>query len=86
MERSPVQLGVGTLDLTQREKDLVNEVLNSNRLSYGPMSKKFEADFALLHNSKYSVLVNSGTSALSIAVACLKEVAARMPKSQDGFL
>ncbi len=75
MERSPVQLGVGTLDLTQREKDLVNEVLNSNRLSYGPMSKKFEADFALLHNSKYSVLVNSGTSALSIAVACLKEVA-----------
>lgn len=73
MERFPLQLGVGTLDLTQREKDLVLESLNSNRLSYGPMSRKFEADFAALHDSKYSILVNSGTSALSIAVACLKE-------------
>lgn len=74
MKRSPVQLGVGTLDVTGREKQLVQEVLDSNRLSYGPFTRKFERLFADMHDSSFAVFVNSGTSALSIAVACLKEV------------
>ncbi len=74
MERSPTQLGVGTLDLTEQEKGYVMEALNSNRLSYGPFSRKFERQFAEDHDSKYAVFVNSGTSALSIAVACLREL------------
>lgn len=74
MERSPVQLGVGTLNLTSREKELVMQVLESDRLSYGPFSRKFESEFAKEHDCTHAVLVNSGTSALSIAVAALKEV------------
>ncbi len=73
MERSPTQLGVGTLGLSERERAYVNEVLHSDRLSYGPFSRRFENEFAELHDSKYAVFVNSGTSALSIAIACLKE-------------
>ncbi len=73
MERRTEQLGVGTLDLTDREKALVMESLNTNRLSYGPMTRKFERTFAEAHDSKFAVFVNSGTSALSLAVACLKE-------------
>ncbi len=73
MERSPVQLGVGTLDLTEQEKGYVLEAMNSERLSYGPFSRKFEREFAEKHDSTFGVFVNSGTSALSIAVACLKE-------------
>jgi len=73
MERWPVQLGVGTLEITDRERGYVDEVLRSNRLSYGPFSRRFEREFAELHDRKYAVFVNSGTSALSIAVACLKE-------------
>ena len=74
MESRKEQLGVGTLDLTDREKNYVMQALESNRLSYGPLSKRFESMFAELHTMKYAVLVNSGTSALSIALATLKEL------------
>jgi perosamine synthetase len=73
LTRTPLQIGVGTLEITTREKELVNEVLESNRLSYGPMSRRFEREFGSLHQCSHAVLLNSGTSALRIAVACLKE-------------
>lgn len=74
MQKRSEQIGVGTIEVSEAEKAYVAEVLASNRLSYGPFSKRFESEFAALHDSKYAVFVNSGTSALSIAVACLKEV------------
>ncbi|MFA6039788.1 MAG: DegT/DnrJ/EryC1/StrS family aminotransferase [Candidatus Peribacteraceae bacterium] len=73
MEKSPVQLGVGTFAASAHAERYVLEALRSGRLSYGPFSRKFERAFAALHDSSYAVFVNSGTSALSIAVACLKE-------------
>jgi len=66
-------MGVGTLDITPSERSYVLKVLRSNRLSYGPWSRRFEREFAKLHDSRFAVFVNSGTSALSIAIACLKE-------------
>ncbi len=74
MKRYPTQLGVGTLQLTAGEKANVMKVLESNRLSYGPFIREFEKRFAQMHGCDYAVFVNSGTNALSIAVACLKEV------------
>lgn len=74
MRRRDTQLGVGTLDLTEREKSYVMQALENSRLSYGPFSRKFEREFAALHDCTYAVFVNSGTSALSLAIACLKEL------------
>ncbi len=68
------QIGVGGLELGPIEKKYLHEVIESNRLSYGPFSQKFEAEFALEHDCKYSVFCNSGTSALHIALAALKEL------------
>ncbi len=73
MEKASHQIGVGTLDISETEKANVMQALSSNRLSYGAFSKKFEHEFAKAHDSKFGIFVNSGTSALSIAVACLKE-------------
>ncbi len=66
-------IGVGCADISQKEKDYVNEVLDSERLSYGKFISTFEKKFAEAHGSKHAIMVNSGTSALRIAVACLKE-------------
>lgn len=66
-------IGVGGLEITDEDKKMVNMVLNSNRLSYGPVSKEFERTFAFLHNSKFGIFTNSGTSSLEIALAALKE-------------
>jgi len=68
-----IQIGVGTADISDLEKKYVNQVLNSERLSYGPFLKKFEIEFAKKHDSKFAIAVNSGTDALRIALACLKE-------------
>jgi perosamine synthetase len=73
MKRYPRQIGVGGLELTATEKALVNQVLDSNQLTYGPMTKRFEREFALSHGVKYALFMNSGTSALHVALQALKE-------------
>lgn len=68
------QIGVGTFQSTPRIKELVNEVLNSGRISYGPMSQRFEREFAQIHESRFAVLSNSGTSSLQVSLQTLKEL------------
>jgi perosamine synthetase len=67
------EIGVGGFAVSARSRRYVNEVLDSNRLSYGPFHRRFEAAFAAEHDSKHAVFCNSGTSALQIALQALKE-------------
>lgn len=73
MKKFDYQIGVGGLELSALEKKLVNQVLDSNQLTYGPMSKEFEALFSTSHDCKFGLFMNSGTSALQIALAALKD-------------
>jgi len=52
----------------------VNQCLDNNRLSRGDFTARFEKEFSKLHQAQYGVFCNSGTSALQIALATLKEV------------
>lgn len=67
-------IGVGTLNLSDKAKKYVNEVLDSNRLSYGPFCRRLESDFAKVHDSKFAVVSNSGTSSLQVALQAMKEI------------
>jgi perosamine synthetase len=51
--------------------EAVNEVMRSGRLSLGPKLEEFEDALAEYTGRKYAVAMNSGTSALHIAVKCL---------------
>ena len=73
-EIRPPAIGVGTLNISPRARALVNEVLDSNRLSYGPKTQAFEAEFAHAHDCRFGVMSNSGTSALLVALVALKEL------------
>lgn len=64
---------VGDFRTGPKEREYVNAVLDSNRLSHGPWSRRFEAMWAAAHDSRFAVFCNSGTSALQIAVAALKK-------------
>lgn len=66
-------IGLGFLDIGDLERRYVNDVLDSRRLSAGKYVRGFEKEFAALHDTKYAVMCNSGTSALHIALAVLKE-------------
>ncbi len=65
---------LGTLNINDRGKQYVNDALNNNRLSRGKYTEDFERTFAPLHDCDYAVFCNSGTSALQVALAALKEV------------
>lgn len=67
------QIGVGGLELSDYEKQLVNEVLASNQLTYGPYTKRFESEFAASHDCRFALFMNSGTSALYVALKVLKD-------------
>lgn len=67
-------VGVGTFSASPLAKQLVAEVLETNRLSYGPMTQRFESDFASLHGCRFGIMSNSGTSALQLALQAMKEM------------
>jgi CDP-6-deoxy-D-xylo-4-hexulose-3-dehydrase len=64
---------VGGLELGAREKAYLKRVIDANRVSYGPFSRRFERSFARAHGCAHGVFCNSGTSALHVAVQALKE-------------
>ncbi len=66
------QIGIGTASIGPLERQFINDVLDSGRLSYGPYTKAFEREFARLHDRKFGIFCNSGTSALQVAVHALK--------------
>jgi len=68
------RIETGTFKPLPKTYALINQVIESGQLSYGPLSKQFEQDFALLHDCKFGVLSNSGTSSLLVAIQTLKEV------------
>ncbi|MEN9558291.1 MAG: hypothetical protein RL141_660 [Candidatus Parcubacteria bacterium] len=76
------RLGVGFPTITRKTAQNVLQVLKNERLSYGPFTQKFEKDFAKQHGCQFGLMVNSGTSALQIAIACLAERHHWKPKDE----
>ena len=70
----PDPVTLGTFKATDTARAYIDDVLTTGRLSYGPYSRRFEAEFASIHDSDFAVLSNSGTSALLIALQALKEL------------
>lgn len=55
-------------EVGEREKELVQEVLESNYLNDGSITRLFETKIAELINVKHCVAVTSGTTAISLAL------------------
>jgi perosamine synthetase len=59
-------------EITESDREAVMEVLRTSDLSSGPKVQEFEQAICDYTGSKYGVAVNSGTSALQIAVRALE--------------
>ena len=68
-ENEPIPLA--RPELSEREEELVLEVLRSGRLSLGPMGERFEREFAAWLGVDDAVAVSSGTTALHLGVRAL---------------
>lgn len=62
------ELPLAAPDITDRERELVLQVLRTPALSGGPMIQRFEAMAAAFAGRAHAVAVNSGTSALHLIV------------------
>lgn len=67
------KIEIGHLNISAKGRRYVNQAMQNNRLSYGPFTERLEKLFASLHGAKYAVASSSGTAALQIALAALKE-------------
>ena len=65
-------LTLGTVEITKRERQLVNEVLDSGKLSPGQKAQHFERLVAARHGLPHATYCNSGQSALHLALEALK--------------
>lgn len=61
-------------NITPNAKKYVNNVLDRGWLSYSLYQPRFEKLVAECHGAKHGILVNSGTDALRISLATLKEI------------
>lgn len=66
-------VSIGNVTISSKARKNILAVLDSARLSYGPFTKEFETKLARLHNRKYAIFLNSGTSALQVALQVLKD-------------
>jgi dTDP-4-amino-4,6-dideoxygalactose transaminase len=57
----------GTITITGTAKRLINECLESKRISCGKLTREFETQFAAIVGVKEAVAVSSGTDADIIA-------------------
>jgi dTDP-4-amino-4,6-dideoxygalactose transaminase len=67
----------GTISIPQKTKALIQEILDTNRVSSGKYVREFESKFAELIGTKEAVAVSSGTDALALALAVLYDFGAQ---------
>ena len=72
-----MKISFGTLTITNKSKQLVKEVLESNRVSSGKYVRIFEKRFAKIVGSNEAVALSSGCDADALALAVLHDFGAR---------
>ena len=60
------------LSIKDEIDEAIQDVLLDSAFADGPYVKEFEKNFALMHNAKYCVAVNSGTAALHASLMALE--------------
>lgn len=65
---------LGTVTITDQEKQMVADVLDSGFVSPGKLTKQFENEIAEVHGKKYGLALNSGQSALMVALEAASKV------------
>jgi len=67
-----VRISVGEFRIGRAGRNAINKVLDSGRISEDETVRKFEQEWARYIGTKYSVALNSGTSALIAGLTALK--------------
>ena len=72
-----MRIPFGTISVTEKSKELIHKILESNRLSSGKYVREFEKRFAELVGTKEAVALSTGTDADALALAVLYDFGAK---------
>ncbi len=72
-----MKIPFGTITITEEAKKLVNDILETKRVSNGKYVREFEERFAKLIGTKEAVAVSSGADADTLALAVLHDFGAK---------
>jgi CDP-6-deoxy-D-xylo-4-hexulose-3-dehydrase len=70
--RKHIRISVGEFRIDRAERNAINKVLDSGRISEGETVRKFEEEWAKYIGTTYAIALNSGTSALIAGLTALK--------------
>ena len=71
MQQKEINLPLAVSSWDEQEVDALKEVIKGNSFTMGEKVKIFEEEFAKYHNSKFCIMVNSGSSANHLAISSL---------------
>ena len=71
MENKNKRIPVFDISLGEKEKEYVNECLNTSFIGQGSYVKNFEKEFSKFCNCDYGITTTSGTTALHLACETL---------------
>ena len=71
-----MKIPFGTISVTEKSKNIITDILESNRLSGGRYVREFEKRFAALVGTREAVAVGTGTDADALAMAVLYDFGA----------
>ena len=66
------KITIGTFECTDQDIEYVAKALKSNMISVGPELHEFERQVSSYHSKKYGCMVNSGQSAIEVAIEAYK--------------
>lgn len=69
------KIQIGDFKFSDKDKEVIQEVIESNRVTEHKQTRNFEKNWAKAIGTKYAVAVNSGTSALIAGLHALKHLA-----------
>lgn len=72
MSVSRIKISVGDFRVNEEDRKEIGKILDSGMVSEGQYVRKFEDEWAKYIGTKYSVVLNSGTSALIAGLTALK--------------
>jgi len=74
--KTRMRIPFGTVTITGRSRELINQALDSGRVSSGRYVREFEKGFARLIGAKEAVALSTGTDADALALAVLHDFGA----------
>jgi dTDP-4-amino-4,6-dideoxygalactose transaminase len=81
-----MQIDYARQSITEDDIKAVKDVLRSNRLTQGPKIAEFEKALCEYTGAKYCVVVNSGTSALELAIKAMNSDASHIVTTPLSFM